>query len=347
LKLDVHTFILSILIDFRRFCNPLAIFSQDLKRPRPSPWTEDGTRDRLSSNRTFDSRDRINDVTQKRRMFSPIVWIAGDCRRQASIGISLLLVVMVFGCTLENSLIFQPSSELIATPNDVGLAYEDVTLATDDGVRINGWFVASAGADSTILWLHGNAGNISHRVDNIRKFHDRVPAHILIIDYRGYGRSEGTVSERGTYEDAHAAMAYLRARNDVDGDRIVLFGRSLGAAVALELALSTGPRALILESPFTSISAMARTVLPFLPIGPFLRTRYDNLKKIRALRVPLLVLHGDRDGIIPYRQGRELFDAAPEPKSFYTIAGAGHNDTYLVGGEPYFETIANFVARTN
>jgi hypothetical protein len=268
-----------------------------------------------------------------------------DRKKQALPGIFLLLV-MIFGCSMENSLIFQPSAELHATPADVGLPYQDVALTTNDGVRIAGWFIPAPGAASTILWLHGNAGNISHRVHNIRELHDRVPAHIFIIDYRGYGRSEGTVSERGTYEDARAALAYLRARDDVDQNNIVVFGRSLGAAVAVELALHNPPRALILESPFTSIKAMARTVLPLLPIGPLLRTRYDNLAKIPNLRVPLLILHGDRDGIVPYQQGRELFEAAPEPKRFYTIAGAGHNDTYLAGGEKYFETLARFIEQT-
>lgn len=247
---------------------------------------------------------------------------------------------------MENSLIFHPTAELIATPEDVGLPYEDVTLTTTDEVRIHGWFIPATGAKSTILWLHGNAGNISHRVHNIRELRARVPAHIFIIDYRGYGRSEGTVSEQGTYADARAALAYLRARDDVDAHTIVVFGRSLGAAVALELVVSEGAGALILESPFTSIRAMAKTVMPLLPVGPFLRTRYDNLAKIPDLRAPLLILHGDRDGIVPYEQGRELFGAAPEPKSFYPIAGAGHNDTYLVGGEAYFATIANFIERT-
>lgn len=271
---------------------------------------------------------------------------SGDRRKQALfLGIVWPLFTIV-GCSMENSLIFHPTAELIATPEDAGLPYEDVTLTTKDGVRIHGWFIPATGAKSTILWLHGNAGNISHRVHNIRELHARVPAHIFIIDYRGYGRSEGTVSEQGTYADGRAALAYLRARNDVNARNIVVFGRSLGAAVALELVVSEGAGALILESPFTSIRAMAKTVMPLLPIGPFLRTRYDNLAKIPDLRAPLLILHGDRDGVVPYEQGRELFDAAPEPKSFYPIAGAGHNDSYLVGGEEYFGTIANFIERT-
>ena len=256
---------------------------------------------------------------------------------------SLWLIMMLFGCSIEHSLVFQPSRPIVATPENLGLAYEDVFLTTNDGTQINGWFIPSTGAKRTILWFHGNAGNISHRVDNIRKLHDRIPAHIFIIDYRGYGRSHGSVSEDGTYEDARAALAYLESRPDVDPKGLIVFGRSLGAAVAVELAMRQHPRALILESPFTSIKAMAKTILPFIPIGPFLGIRYDNLEKIQNIRVPLLILHGDRDTVVPYDQGHELFTAAPEPKSFYTITGAGHNDTYLVGGKEYFETLANFI----
>lgn len=256
---------------------------------------------------------------------------------------SLLLIIMVFGCSMENSFIFLPSSQLVASPANAGLRYEDVTLTTNDGTQINGWFVPSPGAKSTILWFHGNAGNISHRVHNIHALHEHVPAHIFIIDYRGYGRSGGNVSEQGTYEDAQTALAYLHTRKDVDPNNIIVFGRSLGAAVAVDLATHQHTRALILESPFSSIKAMAKTILPFVPIGPFLSTRYDNLAKIRNLRTPLLILHGELDEVVPYEQGRELFAAAPEPKTFYTIAGAGHNNTYLVGGDAYFETLARFI----
>lgn len=257
-----------------------------------------------------------------------------------------LVVIMIFGCSMENSVIFQPSAQIVGTPEDVGLPYEDVTLTTKDGIRITGWFVPSMGATSTLLWFHGNAGNISHRLDNIRKLHDQVHAHIFIIDYRGYGRSQGFVSEEGTYEDADAALAYLQSREDVDANDIVIFGRSLGAAVGVDLATRQKTRALVIESPFTSIEAMAKTVMPWVPIGAFLHTRYNNLDKIRNLRIPLLVVHGDRDRIVPYEQGRELFEAAPEPKSFYTIAEAGHNDTYLVGGNEYFNAIANFIQQS-
>ncbi|HET6371185.1 MAG TPA: alpha/beta hydrolase, partial [Nitrospiria bacterium] len=226
---------------------------------------------------------------------------------------------------------------------DVGLAFEDVYLNTSDGVKINGWFVPSSGARTTLLWFHGNAGNIGHRVEPLHRMHDALNANILMIDYREYGKSEGKVSEEGTYRDAIAAYDYLLTRSDVDPEHIVLFGQSLGAGVAVELALKRKAAGLILEAPFTSIAAMAKAALPWLPIGGLISTRYDNLSKIARINVPLLILQGDRDEVVPYAQGRKLFEAAKEPKTFYTIAGAGHNDTYLVGGEAYHRALSRFI----
>ena len=167
---------------------------------------------------------------------------------------------------------------------------------------------------------------------------------IFIFDYRGYGRSEGTPSEGGTYLDAEAALAYLGSRDDSDGNRTVLFGRSLGCAVAAEMAKRHQVEGVILESAITSIQAMAKRHYPFLPgIGLLIKTKYDALSKIGAVTAPVLVLHGDGDDIAPFEMGRELFAAANDPKRFHTIKGAGHNDTYVVGGGPYFDTIASFL----
>lgn len=245
---------------------------------------------------------------------------------------------------LEKQFIFFPASHLIATPEAVGLAYEDVFFSTEDGVRLHGWFVPAAGARWTILWFHGNAGNISHRLDNLLQMHRRLQVNVLLFDYREYGRSQGTVSEEGTYRDAKAAFQVLSQRPDIDPRAIVLFGRSLGSAVAVELAQHVSCRALILESPFTSVADMAVTMLPFLPVARLLRARYDSLAKIAQLSVSLLVLHGDRDEVVPFAQGQKLFHAAREPKTFYTISGAGHNDTYVVGGEPYWQAWERFLA---
>ena len=265
--------------------------------------------------------------------------------RNAFFFLLIIAVLMFWGCPMEEKFIFFPVAEIERTPRDAGLAFEEVFFTTADGVRVNGWWVPYAGARVTLLWFHGNAGNIGHRVDGLKRLHDKVNANVFIIDYRGYGRSEGTVSERGTYEDARAALQYLRARKDLDPKSIVLFGQSLGAAVATELAGREECVALVLEAPFASIREMARVVFPLLPIGPLLRTRYDVAEKIKAVKSPVLVLQGDRDEVIPVEQGKKVFAAAPSPKEFYTVRGAGHNDTFIVGGDAYFEAVKDFIER--
>jgi len=248
---------------------------------------------------------------------------------------------------MEEKFIFFPDSTVDVTPKDAGLAFDDVYFTTSDGVRLNGWFVPFPGSRVTLLWFHGNAGNISHRVENIKLLHQKVNINVFIFDYRGYGRSGGRVSEEGTYKDAEAALRYLRSRDDVDPQRIVFFGRSLGAAVAAELATREDSLALILETPFASIREMARVAFPILPIGPLLRTRYDVVEKLGRVQTPLLVLHGDKDDVVPYEQGKKVFEAAHNPKEFYTIRGAHHNDTYIVGGEAYFAALKDFIERAS
>jgi fermentation-respiration switch protein FrsA (DUF1100 family) len=239
-------------------------------------------------------------------------------------------------CALEQRLIFYPEKTIFQTPADVGLVFEDLYFATSDGVRLNGWYIPHPDAALTLLWCHGNAGNISHRVQNIRLLHDYLRINIFIFDYRGYGRSQGSISEAGTYLDGLAAVEFLRERYQLKPSQLVIFGRSLGAAVAAELAIRSDSLALILESPFVSVPEMARVVFPLLPLGPLLSTQYNTVEKVQRVKVPVFILHGEQDEVVPFAQGRKVFDAAAEPKRFYAIRGAGHNDTYVVGGEPYF-----------
>ncbi|MBI3457738.1 MAG: alpha/beta hydrolase [Candidatus Rokubacteria bacterium] len=252
-------------------------------------------------------------------------------------------LALVTGCgsAVERSLIYYPTRRLEATPADYGLAFEDVRVTAEDGVHLHGWYVPGA-RSVALLWSHGNAGNISHRLENLHRLHRRLGVAVLLFDYRGYGQSEGTPSEPGTYRDARAFRAWLRRREATDAKRIVYFGRSLGAAVAAALAVDDPPAALILETPFTSVRAMANATLP--GAGYLLRTRYDTLARIAEVRVPVLVLHGDADEVVPFRQGRAVFEAAREPKVFFTITGARHNDTYLVGGAAYWEAWERFLA---
>ncbi len=251
---------------------------------------------------------------------------------------------------LEKYVIYVPDRPIDMTPQSEGLVYEDIWFPATDGVKLHGWLVPAPGARITLVWFHGNAGNISHRVDHIKYLHrylDRPQLpNIFIFDYRGYGKSAGSIfdlSEEATYHDADGALTYLRGHQGLAQTQLVYFGRSLGAAIAVEMARRHAPAGLVLETPFTSIKDMARVVLPFLPVGRLLRTKYDSLSKMRDIRVPLLVLHGDRDDVVPYEQGRRLFEAANPPKTFYTIRGARHNDTYIVGDLPYFEAWARFL----
>ncbi len=254
--------------------------------------------------------------------------------------------LMAVSCRFEDRLIFQPSVTIDQSPRDVGLDFDDLYFSARDGVVLNGWFIRHREARSTLVWFHGNAGNIGHRVANIRLLHEKTRVNIFIFDYRGYGRSAGRASEEGTYLDGEAALDFVRNRLGIDPAQTVLFGRSLGAAVATEMANRFDSQALIVESPFASIRAMADAMFPFLPIGPLLSTRYDVLEKIRAIKTPLLVLHGDRDEVVPFEQGKLVFAAAPQPKKFIALAGAGHNDTYLVGGDRYFEQLRQFIEET-
>ena len=248
--------------------------------------------------------------------------------------------------SLERYVIFTPNRAIEATPQSEGLAFEDVWFSTSDGVRLHGWLVPAPGADFTLLWFHGNMGNIGHCLNNLKYLHRSLGVNLFIFDYRGYGRSEGRIgdlSEEATYRDADGAVACLRRRQDVSRTTLVYFGQSLGAAVAVDLARRQPAAGLVLETPFTCIRDMARVIAPYWPFPSLLQTKYDSLRKIQEVRVPLLILHGDRDEWVPYEQGRRLFDAANEPKTLYTIPGAHHNDTYVVGGEPYFEAWAGFL----
>jgi fermentation-respiration switch protein FrsA (DUF1100 family) len=270
--------------------------------------------------------------------------------RARSLARSLLRILVLLALAsavmllFERHLIYFPQRAHDVTPRALGMAHEELALVAEDGVRIHGWFLPAKGSRLTLLVCHGNAGNVSHRLDRALLAQSHLGTDVLLFDYRGYGRSEGRPDEHGTYRDARAAWQWLVAKGQAP-ERIVIFGESLGSGVALQLALEQPrARALVLESAFASVPAMARAVYPFLPLWPFVRTRYDNLAKVGGLRLPLLMLHGERDDLVPFAQGRRVFDAAPEPKRFHAIPGASHNDTYVVGGEAYWQALREFLA---
>jgi hypothetical protein len=247
----------------------------------------------------------------------------------------LLLLLFVLGLLYaglvlgERFFIYFPTRELSATPADAGLEFEDVTIEAEDGVNLHGWWVPGQSDDVTLLWFHGNAGNLGDRVGLLEQLHDELGIGIFAIDYRGYGRSEGKPSEAGLYADAQAALEGAQRQAGANSEEIVVFGQSLGAAVAVELASSHPVRGVVLEAAFTSIRDMARHHYSFLPVWPLLRTSFDSESRIARIDTPLLMIHGRDDDIVPLDFGRKLFGAAEEPKELIEVEGAGHNDVYL------------------
>ena len=257
-----------------------------------------------------------------------------------------------FGCgcsgLLEKTLVCFPEKVHDGRPEDFGLQARDLYFETQDGVKLHGWLFARDPEAPFLLWCHGNAGNISHRLDNIALLQQKG-INVFIFDYRGYGKSQGSVSEQGFYRDTEAAWETLIREGPVPPARVVLFGRSLGCAMAADLASRVPAAGLILESGFPHLGAMAKVHYPFVFSERLLAHRFDALSRVSKIKIPLLVIHGDRDSIVPIRLGRRLFETAPEPKAWYEIKGAGHNDTYLVGGQDYFrklrETIGSWVEK--
>jgi fermentation-respiration switch protein FrsA (DUF1100 family) len=255
--------------------------------------------------------------------------------------------------------IYYPDPNWIVTPDRMGLRAEDLHIPSEPGVELHAWFFAlpqatgsrdqqglnKAGAGpaekpvATLLFCHGNAGNVSHRLENVY-YLLQAGFQVLLFDYRGYDHSSGQPSEEGLYRDAAAAWEHLLSREDTTGAPRIIFGRSLGGAVAVDLASHAQADGLIIESTFTSIRTLTRLVFPW-PL-PRLPVKYDSLSKIGNLSMPLLAIHGVQDELIPYADGQALFRAAPEPKTWVPIPGAGHNDTYTIGGTAYFRRLAGF-----
>lgn len=268
------------------------------------------------------------------------------------IGIALVyLLVVALAWAFQERLLYLPhmGREPIGTPADRGLAWSPVTLETEDGLALDAWWLPHERPRASLLFLHGNAGNISHRLDSLVQFH-RLGFSVLILDYRGYGRSEGRPSEAGLALDAEAGWRWLREEADQAPEEIVLFGRSLGAAVAAELAMTLeaegledeGPAAVILESPFRSVPALAQRVYPFLPARWLARFSHDTEWHVRGVEAPLLVIHSREDEIIPFAEGEAVYRAARDPKRLLEIRG-GHNTGFLESEPDYSAGIEAFL----
>jgi uncharacterized protein len=243
--------------------------------------------------------------------------------------------------TLLNSLLYFPSRAIVETPGQAGLDYRDLELETDDGERLHGWWIGTRSASlGHLLLCHGNAGNVGDRVLHAALL-TATGFDVLLFDYRGYGRSSGRPSEEGTYRDARAALACLLEQPGVDPARVFYLGESLGGAVALDLALERPPAGLVLLSAFTGVRELARLHYPFVPAA-LVPDAYQTLRRVRELRAPLLVLHGDRDEIVPLSQGEALFEAAPGPKRMHVFPGRGHNDLIPLAGDEFARMIASW-----
>jgi uncharacterized protein len=251
------------------------------------------------------------------------------------------LAAYLFYPWIENFFVFYPSRSLDAMPEAMGLPYRDAYFETENGETLHGWYFPNRNEGPVILFCHGNAGNISHRLDHVNRILAKG-LRVFLFDYRGYGKSRGSPSEKGVYLDGVAAYDYLIQREEILPEDIVPYGHSLGAAVAIEIALQKKVRALIIESAFTSVREMASNMALFRLFSGFLPDHYDNLEKLPRARVPVLVMHGESDELVPFSMGEKLYQAARAPRFFYPIKGAAHNDTYVVGGEKYFQTFAMF-----
>jgi uncharacterized protein len=244
---------------------------------------------------------------------------------------------------LQDRLLYFPFKDMEITPAVIGLPFEEVTITTSDSEKITAWWIPAQHERGVLLFCHGNAGNISHRLDSIDIF-NRLGLSVLIFDYRGYGTSTGRPSEEGTYRDGEAAWRYLVDVQKKKPDKIILFGESLGGAVAAELAVRHEAGGLIILSSFTSIAELAGKLYPFLPVKLLSKFRYATIDKIPAITCPKLIIHSPDDEIIPFFMGRALYEKAAQPKQFLQIQG-GHNEGFLVSGNLYVQGLKDFLDR--
>jgi fermentation-respiration switch protein FrsA (DUF1100 family) len=254
-----------------------------------------------------------------------------------TVWVSLCLLIYFF----QDKLIYFPHKKIEVTPAAISLQHEDITLVTNDSVQLNAWWIPHPDSRATLLFFHGNAGNISHRLNSIDIFH-QLGLSVFIIDYRGYGKSTGTPSEQGTYIDAETAWNYLVKEKNIPPENIIIFGRSLGGAVAAALAEKHSSLALIVESSFASITDIGKHYYPYLPTRLLARIKYSTISRMPNIKAPVLIIHSTEDDIIPYKNGKLLYEAAKEPKSFLQING-DHNNGFMLSDEKYIRGINKFL----
>jgi fermentation-respiration switch protein FrsA (DUF1100 family) len=264
-------------------------------------------------------------------MLKVILYIAAGC-------------VLIFGYAkyIEKRSVFFPEKKIEFTPASLNITFEDVNITTPDKFKINGWFIPRNNAKRTVLFCHGNAGNIGDRLDKINMFQE-IGFNVLIFDYRGYGRSQGRPSEKGLYLDTRAAYEYLLNERKIIPDEIILYGESLGNAAVIDLASKRQVKAVILEGAFSSGKDMAGTLYPFIPAFLF-SDIFNSIQKIKKINAPKLFLHSVDDEIVPYKIAKKLFESAQEPKYFVELNGS-HNDAFLESKDKYLSAIISFINR--
>jgi len=236
------------------------------------------------------------------------------------------LFVFVYARYIEMRSIFYPMKAIEATPKDINLDYEDIYFKTQDGLKLNGWLIKNPKAKAIILFFHGNAGNISHRLEKILIF-NQLGLNVFVIDYRGYGRSQGRPSELGIYKDAQAAFDFLVSRKDINKNNLISYGESIGGAVAIDLATKRNVACLIVDSSFTSASQMGKKFYPFIPSFLFW-TKFDSISKVKNINTAKIFIHSINDEIVPFEFGKRLYEAASQPKEFLKIIG-GHDSGFI------------------
>lgn len=258
------------------------------------------------------------------------------------VSIKVLIVIgllVLFLRYIEARTLFYPTKEVASFPDRAGLEFQDVFFTTTDNLKLNGWFIPGEDAEYTILFCHGNAGNITHRIEKLRFFNE-LGCNVFIFDYRGYGKSPGKPSEAGLYKDTKAAYDYLLSQG-ISADQIIGYGESIGGAAIVELALKEKMKAMILDSTITNVKDMVKCTYPFIPYWLF-SSRFDSESKIRSIVIPKLIVHSLNDEIVSFRLGRKLYAAASEPKDFLQIYG-GHNSNFYESEELLKTTVSNFI----
>ena len=268
------------------------------------------------------------------RILQSIFWIC------LSLAVGYLVIVLLM-YSLQSNLVYHPQNDIYATPSSVGLSYEEVTFKTEDNIDLHGWFLPNDTANITVLYFHGNAGNIAGRIQTMQLLHN-LGLQAFIFDYRGYGKSSGVPTEHGTYRDAKAAWQYLRTNRNIPAGNIVVMGRSLGGAVGAWLAARQNPAAAIIESTFTSAADFGADLYPWLPVRWIIKYEYNTLQNIQQIKVPLFMAHSRDDRVVPFSHSQKLLQAASEPKIFVELEGS-HGSGFWETGAKYRDSLQQFL----